>query len=102
MTFHAAIGVIFIDVSQSHLDFVQDKGSSQSNFMAWLYVTNDFEIDSLKRILYIPYITAQMLIFISLKIFSSESKNIAELFELFSFTFLFAQSQSCNYFVPVN
>lgn len=42
MAFHATGGVIFIDVSQSHLDFVWDKGSSQSNFMAWLYVTNDF------------------------------------------------------------
>lgn len=58
MTFHATIGVIFIDVSQSHLDFVWDKGSSQSNFMAWLYVTNYFEIHSFKIILCIAYITA--------------------------------------------
>lgn len=58
MTFHATIGIIFIDVSQSHLDFEWDKGSSQSNFMAWLYVTNDFEIYGLKIILYIAYITA--------------------------------------------
>lgn len=45
MAFHATVGVIFIDVSQSHLDFEWDKGSSRSNFMAWLYVTNDFGID---------------------------------------------------------
>lgn len=58
MAFHATGGVIFIDVSQSHLDFVWDKGSPQSNFMALLYVTNDFEIDSLKIILYTAYITS--------------------------------------------
>lgn len=58
MAFHATIGVMFIDVSQSHLDFVWDQGSSQSNFMALLYVTNDFEIDSLKIKLCIAYITA--------------------------------------------
>lgn len=83
MTSHATIGVIFIDVSQSHLDFVWDKGSSQSTFMAWLYVMNDFEIYSLKVILYIAYITAWTLIFITLKIFSSDSVNIPELFGLF-------------------
>lgn len=97
MTSHAGIGVIFIDVSQSHLDFVWDKGSSQSNFMAWLYVANDFEIYSLKIILYIPYITAWMLIFITLKIFSSESVNIPDLFGLFSFPFLFSESRNCDY-----
>lgn len=97
MTSHATIGVIFIDVSQSHLDFVWDKGSSQSNFMAWLYVANDFEIYSLKIILYIPYITAWMLIFITLKIFSSESVNIPDLFGLFSFPSLFSESRNCDY-----
>lgn len=54
ITFHARIGVIFIDASQSHLDFVCDKGSSQSHFITeWLYVTNDFEMCSLKLLLYI-------------------------------------------------
>lgn len=61
MTFHARIGVIFIDASQGHLDFVWDKGSSQSHFiMEWLYVTNDFEMYSLKLMSYITYIAAYM------------------------------------------
>jgi len=59
MTFCVRMGVIFIDASQSHLDFVCDKGSSQSHLvMEWVYVTNDFERYVLKLLLHISYLTA--------------------------------------------